>query len=205
MKKNEKLDAAGTVLEYALEKFPAALKLRDGTPVVIRPYCRQDEIRLHQFLLAVPEEERLFIKQRISERAKFREWCRHPDFVENLPLLMLHGAKIIGEATLRQRPGGWKRHIGVLTMLTHPDYRGRDVARILIAEQVEIARALGLRKLESELNGERKIAIRALEDIGFHHLMRWTDYVLDMNAVPHDYVLMGLDLRVNEEYAGVGE
>ena len=118
---------------------------------------------------------------------------------------MLHGVKIIGEATLRQRPGGWKRHIGVLTMLTHPDYRGRDVARILIAEQVEIARALGLRRLESELNGERKIAIRALEDADFHPLMRLADYVVDMKAVPHDYVLMGLDLKVDEEYAGVGE
>lgn len=205
MKKNKKLDAASTILEYALEKYPVSIKLRDGTPVIIRPFCRQDEIRLHKFMLAVPEEERLFIKKRISERAMFHEWCRHPDFVENLPLLMLHGAKIIGEATLRQRPGGWKRHIGVLTMLTHPDYRGRDVARTLIEEQVEIARALGLRKLESELNGERKIAIRALEDTGFQYLMCRTDYVFDMKAVPHDYVLMGLDLRVEEEYAGVGE
>ena len=205
MKTSKKLNAADAVLEYALEKYPVSSKLRDGTQVVLRPFCRRDEIRLHKFLLTVPEEERLFIKKRISERAKFREWCRHPDFAENLPLLMLHGVKIIGEATLRQRPGGWKRHIGVLTMLTHPDYRGRDVARILIAEQVEIARALGLRRLESELNGERKIAIRALEDSGFHPLMRLTDYVVDMNAVPHDYVLMGLDLKVDEEYAGVGE
>jgi GNAT superfamily N-acetyltransferase len=205
VKTSNKLNAACAVLEYALEKYPVASKLRDGTQVVLRPFCRRDEIRLHKFLLTVPEEERLFIKKRISERARFREWCRHPDFAENLPLLMLHGGKIIGEATLRQRPGGWKRHIGVLTMLTHPDYRGRDVARILIAEQVEIARALGLRRLESELNGERKIAIRALEDAGFHPLMRLADYVVDMKAVPHDYVLMGLDLKVDEEYAGVGE
>jgi hypothetical protein len=75
----------------------------------------------------------------------------------------------------------------------------------LIAEQVEIARALGLRRLESELNGERKIAIRALEDTGFQPLMRLVDYVVDMNAVSHDYVLMGLDLKADEEYAGVGE
>ncbi len=203
--KNPKLEANTTMLEYALEKFPLTLKLRDQTPVIVRPFCRGDEIRLHRFLLTVPEEERLFIKQRIAERARFREWCRHPDFLENLPLLMFHESKIIAEATLRQRRGGWKRHIGVLTILTHPDYRGRDIAKLLIAEQVEIARALGLRILESELNGERKIAIRALADAGFHPLMRQPDYVLDMNAAPHDYVLMGLDLRVDEEYAGVGE
>ena len=31
------------------------------------------------------------------------------DFQRNLPLLMLDGAKVIGEATLHQRGGGWKR------------------------------------------------------------------------------------------------
>ena len=205
MNKNKKTDATATLLEYVLEKFPLSLKLRDGTPVVLRPFVRQDEIRLHKFLLTVPEEERLFIEQRISERAKFREWCRHPDFKENLPLLMFHGAKIVGEATLRQRLGGWKRHIGNLTMLTHPDYRGRDVARTLVTEQLRIARALGLRRLECELNGERKIGIRALEDLGFQCLMHRSDYVLDMKAVSHDYILMGIDLKVDEEYAGVGE
>lgn len=192
-------------LEYALERFPVSLKLRDGTGVVIRPVGRQDEARLHKFLCAVPEEERLFIKRPVLQRALFREWFRHPDFADSSVLLMLHGKKVVGEVTLRQRPGGWKRHIGVITVLTHPDYRGRDVAKILVTAQIEIARALGLNKLECELNGERKVAIRALEDIGFHYLMQQTDYVLDMKAVPHDYILMGMDLKVDEEYAGVGE
>jgi hypothetical protein len=30
------------------------------------------------------------------------------------------------------------------------------------------------------------------------------DYVLDMKAITHDYVLLGLNLKVDEEYAGVG-
>ncbi len=187
-----------------MENFPAALKLRDGTAAVLRPLGRTDEIRLHKFRVAVPEEERLFIKRPIFERAMFREWFRHPDFDDSLMLLLLHGQKMIGEATLRQRPGGWKRHVGVPTVLTHPDYRGRDVAKILVTEQIEIARALGLVRLEAELNGERKIAIRALESFGFHYLMQRENYVLDMQAVPHDYNLMGLELKTDEEYAGMG-
>ena len=192
------------MLEYALEKFPISMKLRDGTECVVRPLGKRDETRLHKFFLAVPEEERLFIKQPVFDREMFKEWCRHADFERNLPLLMLHGQKIIGEATLHQRFGGWKRHIGLITVLTHPQYRGRDVAKILVAEQVEIARILGLRRLEAELNGERKVAIRALEQIGFQHLMKLEDYVLDMKAITHDYVLMGMDLKTDEEYAGVG-
>jgi RimJ/RimL family protein N-acetyltransferase len=192
------------MLEYALEKFPFTVKLRDGTECTVRPLGKRDDARLHKFFLAVPEEERLFIKQPIFDRAMFKEWCRNADFERNLPLLMLHRQKVIGEATLHQRFGGWKRHIGLVTVLTHPQYRGRDVAKILVAEVVEIARILGLRRLEAELNGERKVAIHALEYIGFQHLLRQEDYVLDMKAVTHDFVLMGMDLRTNEEYAGVG-
>jgi len=192
------------MLEYALEKFPFTVKLRDGTECTVRPLGKRDDARLHKFFLAVPEEERLFIKQPIFDRAMFKDWCRNADFERNLPLLMLHRQKVIGEATLHQRFGGWKRHIGLVTVLTHPEHRGRDVAKILVAEVVEIARILGLRRLEAELNGERKVAIHALEYIGFQHLLRQEDYVLDMKAVTHDFVLMGMDLRTDEEYAGVG-
>jgi RimJ/RimL family protein N-acetyltransferase len=192
------------LLEDALDKYPKQLTLRDGTPGVIRPVQKRDDMRLQKFFLGVPEEERLFVKQPITDRTLFRQWCRQPDFERNLPLLMLHGQKVIGEATLHQRGGGWKRHIGLITVLTHTQYRGRDVAKILVAELVEIARHAGLRKLEAELNDERKVAIRALEDLGFRRLMHLADYVLDMKAVTHGYVLMGMDLKVDEEYAGIG-
>ncbi|MDR3456827.1 MAG: GNAT family N-acetyltransferase [Verrucomicrobiae bacterium] len=190
--------------EQALEKFPLALKLRDGTAVTVRPLGKRDEAKLHKFLLAVPEEERLFIKQSISNRDVVRQWCRHADFDRNLPLLVLHGQKIIGEATLHQRFGGWKRHIGLITLLTHPEYRGRDVSKILVAELIEIARHCGLRRLEAEVNGERKIALRTLSHLGFSPLMHLEDYVVDMKAVPHDYVLLGLNLKTDDEFLGVG-
>jgi GNAT superfamily N-acetyltransferase len=193
------------LLEHSLEKFPATFKLRDGIPVVVRPLARCDGARLHKFLLSVPEEERLFIKQSMADRTTIREWCSHPDFDRNLPLLMLHGKKIIGEATLHQRVGGWKRHIGLITMLTHPDYRGRDVSKILTTELIEIARHCGLRQLEAEVNGERKIALSVLSQLGFKKLLDLPDYVLDMKAVTHNYVLLGIGLKVDDEFAGVGD
>jgi RimJ/RimL family protein N-acetyltransferase len=189
-------------LEYALEKYPAPVKLRDGLECVLRPLGRRDDAKLHKFFLVVPEEERLFIKQNVTQRAVVRTWCRQLDYEQNLPLLLLAGAKVIGQATLHQRAGGWRRHIGVVTVLTHPDYRGRDVAKILVGEIIGIAAHLGLQRLEARLNGERTIAIRALEMLGFQTLMRLPDYVMDMNAQTHDYVFMGLDLRTEEDYAG---
>jgi len=191
-------------LEYALEKYPSQVKLKDGLMCVIRPLGKRDEAKLHKFLVAVPEEERLFIKHPVSDRALVREWCAKPDFQQNLPLLMLDGAQVIGQATLHQRPGGWRRHIGVVTVLTHPNYHGRNVAKILAEDLVDTARHLGLRKLEARLNGERKVAIRAFEQIGFRKLLSLPDYVLDMQGHTHEYVFMGMDLGTAEEYAGLG-
>jgi RimJ/RimL family protein N-acetyltransferase len=191
-------------LDYALERFPLPVKLKNGTPCMIRPLTKRDETRLQRFFQAVPEVERLFIKKRPTERRVVREWCRRVDFEKNLVLLMLHGPAVAGEVTLHQRQGGWKRHIGVITVLTHPDYRGVDAAKLLVDQIVQVAAHLGLRKLEAELNGERKVAIRAMEQLGFTQLFRLPDYVLDMESRPHDYVVMTLNLRTDEEYAGVG-
>jgi RimJ/RimL family protein N-acetyltransferase len=192
------------MIDDILSEFPKNVKLRDGTPCVLRPVSRRDDIKLRKFFLSVPEEERLFVKKPVNDEIMFRQWCRQPDFERNLPLLLLHGQKIIGEATLHQRGGGWKRHIGLITLLTHPEYRGRDVSKILVSELIEIARNFGLRKLEAEVNGERKIALNVLAQLGFNELMNLPDYVLDMKAVSHDYVLLGLNLKVDYEYAGIG-
>jgi len=192
------------LLEDVLAKYPMHIKLRDGVECSVRPVGKRDDVRLQKFFLAVPEEERLFIKQPITDRTLFRLWCRQPDFERNLPLLMLHKNKVIGEATLHQRGGGWKRHIGLITLLTHPDYRGRDVSKILVTELVAIARHCGLRRLEAEVNGERKIARQTFAQLGFREMMHLRDYVLDMKAITHDYVLLGKNLKQEEEYAGMG-
>lgn len=190
--------------DFTLEKYPLKVNLRDGTPVCLRPIQKGDQRRLQIFLLSVPETERLFIKKPLNNGATVREWCRHPDFDHNLPLVVLRGVEIIGLATLHQRLGGWKRHIGMVTMLTHPKFRGRNLSQVLVSELIEIARHAGLRRLELELNGEREIARNALARLGFNELVRLDDYVLDMDANTHDYVLLGLDLKADEEYAGVG-
>jgi hypothetical protein len=70
---------------------------------------------------------------------------------------------------------------------------------------IEIARACRLRRLEAEVNGERKIALAVLSQLGFSKLLDLPDYVLDMKAVTHDYVLLGIDLKMDDEFAGVGD
>lgn len=191
-------------LEYALEKFPIKARLKDGTEVAIRPLGKRDAAALQRFFYAVPEPERLFIERPIIDKKFFADLCGRLDFERDLMLVMTHGNKIIGWINLHQRQGGWRRHIGRVTLLTHPNYRGRDVSRLLLEEIVTAARYLGLWKLEAELNGERTIALHSLQSLGFRTLLHLPDYVIDMTRQTHDFVLVGLEIKTDEEYASAG-
>jgi GNAT superfamily N-acetyltransferase len=187
-------------LELELQKFPKEIKLKDGSKVKLRPLQRTDEKDFHTLFQTIPESERMFIKHRVTEIAVIRDWCRNIDLGRNLPLLAVDGAKILGVATLHQQLGGWKRHIGRVSVLVQPAVRGRGIARALIHEIVEIARATGLEKVEAEFIGGQAAAIHMFAMLGFSELWRKDDYVKDMQAISHDYVLMGLDLKTDEEY-----
>jgi len=165
---------------------------------------KEDEKELLRFFQAVPAPERMFIKHRVTEPAVIRSWCQNIDLGRNLPLLAWFDGKLAGVTTLHQQLGGWKRHIGRVSVLVSPQYRGRGLARAMVSEIVEIARHLGLDRVEAEFIGGQEAAIKMFALLGFSNLVRLENYVKDMQAVEHDYILMGLELKTDEEYAGVG-
>jgi ribosomal protein S18 acetylase RimI-like enzyme len=191
-------------IEIALQKYPKTLKLKDGSSCKVRPLRKDDEKAFHEFFLSVPSDERMFIKHRVTEPEVVHEWCRNIDLARNLPLLAVTDGRIIGDTTLHQQLGGWKRHIGRISTLVHPQFRGRGLASALVSETLELARQLGLEKVEAEFIGEQEAAIKMFALLGFSNMLRLENYVKDMQAIPHDYVLMGLDLKTDEEYAGMG-
>jgi GNAT superfamily N-acetyltransferase len=143
----------------------------------------------------------MFIKHRVQDIKVIRDWCKSIDYGRNLPLLGLIDKQIVGVATLHQQLGGWKRHIGRISVLVHPAFRGRGLARALVQEAIELARSAGLEKAEAEFIGEQKTAMHMFALLGFAKLMQLDDYVKDMQAIAHDYVLMGMELKTDEEYA----
>jgi GNAT superfamily N-acetyltransferase len=188
-------------IELELQKFPKTLRLKTAKKATLRPLRADDEKDFHLLFQSIPERERMFIKHRVQDKKVIRDWCKKIDYGRNLPLVGLIDGKIVGVATLHQQFGGWKRHIGRVSVLVHPGFRGRGLATALISEINDIARRAGLEKVEAEFIGEQKTAIKMFALIGFSELLRLEDYVKDMQAISHDYVLMGLELKTDEEYA----
>lgn len=191
-------------LDYQLQKFPKKVTLKDGFKCTLRPLKREDEKAFHEFFEAIPEPERMFIKHRVTDSAVIHDWCQNIDYGRNLPLLAVADGKIVGDATLHQQLGGWKRHVGRVSVLIHPKYRGHGLGTLLVEEIVDVARNVGLERVEAEFLGQQEAGMKLFAMVGFGHLMKLEDYVKDMQAVKHDYVLMGLVLKTDEEYASAG-
>ena len=193
------------MLEDALEEYPATRLLDGGLVCTVRPQESADEAAFVNFLKAVPEAERLFIKQRLGT-ARFRKrWCRDLDYDSALPLLAFAHDHAIGLVILQHRQGGWKRHIGRVHCLTHPEYREVGVSGMMVDEIITIARHCGLLRLEAEFNGERAASIRCFQEAGFGEMLRMPRYLRDMSGGAHEWVLMGMPLRPDADLTMAGD
>src|SRR6266508_2641951 len=182
-------------LDALLEEFPKEIRLKGGFTCQARPLETTDEEAFHRFFIAMPEHERMFIKHRVTEPNVIHDWCQNIDLGRNLPLLALADNQIIADATLHQQLGGWKRHVGRISVLVHPKFRGRGLARALVSEIMVLARHQGLEKIEAEFIGEQTGAMKLFGMLGFLPLCRLSDYVKDMECQTHDYFLLGMDLK----------
>lgn len=190
-------------IDAIIERYPKTKKVV-GKDIVIRPLQPTDVRPFHEFFSAIPETERMFLKHRVTDIKVIREWCKNIDYGRNLPLLAISGNRIIADATLHQQLGGWRRHIGRLSVVVHPEFRGHHLAQILTTELMRVARDLALEQLEAEFMGDQVAARKLFARLGFDELIVMPGYVKDMQAIPHDYVLMGKVIKTDEEFAGEG-
>jgi len=112
-------------------------KLKDGTVVTLRPMAASDEDALFRFFHALPDDLLIFIRHNVKDRRVIQEWVQRLNYKRVLPLLALVGDDIVADVTLHRVPHGWKRHIGRVSVLVHPQYRGRGLAKTLVTQILE--------------------------------------------------------------------
>jgi len=190
--------------ELALKEIDKSFTADDGIVIEIRPLEAGDEKSLLSFFKNLPQPEVMFFKRRVSDPEVIKSWCENIELDSRLPLLALHEGKVVAISSLLQNKGGWKRHIGRISQSILPKYRQKGIAGKLVQELVDVARMAGLQKVEAEFIDKQEGGQKLFALLGFTHLLRLEDYVQDMQAINHDYVLMGMDLKTDEEYAGMG-
>ena len=117
-------------------------------------------------------------------------WLTVPDRAETdawLDTVLKHGARV-GVVRVDGRIealGMWsrfgakvlERNAEIRKVMTHPDVRGRGLARRLVVALVEDARAAGVETVVLDVRGNNHAAIRMYESLGFETYGRLPDFI----------------------------
>lgn len=175
-------------------RYPQEAVLRDGRRLLIRPFTENDVEGLYAFFMRLPHEVRRFAWDRIDNSALVESWGRELDYSKVLPLLALHGNRIVADATLHRREGSPLRLVGRIKWLIDPEYRGAGLGTLLVNNFVATARSNGLRHLTCMLISDFEAdAVRTLRELGFEGYTV-PGYGTDPDGSQHDMIKMVLKL-----------
>jgi ribosomal protein S18 acetylase RimI-like enzyme len=154
--------------------------------VDIRPIKAADLDELIAFFGRIPEGDRTFFKEDVSDRRLVEGWVSHE---RDRRLLAVDGSRVVGYLALL--PGvGWSSHVGELRLVVEPEYRGRHTGSSLAYRGLQDALAMGLSKVVVEVVADQVPTIALFQGLGFEAEAVLTDHVRDATGRLHDLILL---------------
>ncbi len=173
-----------------MEAYPKIVRLKDGTKVTLRPMVKEDVKKLLAFFQKLPEEDRLFLKDDVTDEKVIQRWADELDYEKIFPVIAEAGGEIIADATLHTQERGWMKHIGEVRCVVAKEYQRKGLGTIMIREVFHRAVQKGLDKLRAVMPVTQVGAMKAFETIGFRREAVLKDHVLDIRGHKHDLVMM---------------
>ncbi|HEX5479955.1 MAG TPA: GNAT family N-acetyltransferase [Dehalococcoidia bacterium] len=187
---------------YKMTAYPREITVRDGKKITVRPLAPADRDALARFFLALPAEDRYFLKDDVTSPRVIESWTAQIDFDRVLPLVACSGDEIVAEAVLLRRRHGAYRGVGTVRVSVAKQQRGQGVGTALIHELCDIAADAGMEKIAAEfVAGAHDDAIDAAERLGFIRSAIVHEFLRDERGRPHDVVLLVLPLGKWYEWA----
>ena len=178
----------------SLGEYAENVILRDGTEVSIRPMERHDGPALLAFFRAVPEEDRLFLREDVTQAEVVDRFVRNLDYDTVLPLLAFREGKVVGDATLHRSHRGWSTHVAHIRGVVARSVQRRGLGTHLAHLLVKRAIAAGLDKLVVEVVDNQIGAKKACERLGFREEAILRRHVTDIHGKRRDLVVMTNDV-----------
>jgi len=178
------------------EEYPKKVKLKDGQEIVIRPLEKKDKDRLLEFFRSLPLEDRLFLKDDVTDPKVIDSWVKNLDFDRVIPIVALKDNKIIGDATLHRSRFGWFQHVGEIRLVTHCDYRRKGLGLLLAREIFFLALKLKLQKVVAMMVEDQHAAIRVFSLLGFKKEALLEGHVIDHQGRKRNLIIMTQDVSI---------
>ena len=173
-----------------LYEYPKRTTLRDGTELTLRPLRKKDQQALHEYFLRMPPEDRMGLKDDVTDPEVIEHWIYDLDYDVVLPVLALDDGRVVANATLHFNQIGWTKHQGEIRITSDPDYRQKGLAARLIQELIEIAAYFGLEQLTAEIAPTSVEARTIFRKLGFNEIAILQGFVKDFEENQADLTIM---------------
>jgi RimJ/RimL family protein N-acetyltransferase len=181
-----------------LYQYPKSTELKDGGQLTIRPLRKEDEKALHKYFLRLPPEDRMCLRDDVTDPKVIESWIFDLDYDHVLPLVALNGDQIVANATLQFNPIGWTKHQGEIRITCDPEYREKGLATILIENLTLIAADFGLEQLTAEMAPALDEAYFLFEKLGFKEAAVLKGFIKDFQGRHQDLVLMVKNISLKD-------
>jgi RimJ/RimL family protein N-acetyltransferase len=177
------------------KEYPKEVNVKDGTTVVLRPFERKDKDALFAFFAKLPESDRLFLKDNVTDPAVVERWATELNYEKVFPILAWKGNDVIADATLHKNLGGWMKHVGTIRIVIAPEFQRKGLGSVLANELFLNALKSGLEKIVAEMMETQQGAKKVFEKLGFKQEAIFHGHVRDQIGVRHDLLILTKDLE----------
>ncbi|MCK4659507.1 MAG: GNAT family N-acetyltransferase [Phycisphaerae bacterium] len=171
-------------------EYPKTLHLKDDKSVVLRPLAEDDFDRLLRFFQGIPEEDRLFLADDVTDPDLIRKWTGNINFERVIPLVALDEDRIVGDGTLHMASGGWARHVGHIRLVTARTHRHSGLGTLLARDLVALAAERNLEKLMAHVIEDSEGAVRMFQAVGFEKAAVVRNLVKDLRGQERNLAIM---------------
>jgi RimJ/RimL family protein N-acetyltransferase len=178
-----------------ISEYPKEVTLRDKTTIVLKPFERKDKDALLAFFQRMPEADRLFLKDDVTDPAVVERWAADLNYDKVFPLLAWRGNDVVADATLHKNLGGWMKHVGTIRMVVAREFQKHGVGSILANELFLHALKSGLEKIVAEMMETQEGARKVFEKLGFRQEAVLHGHVRDQIGIRHDLLVLTKDLE----------
>jgi L-amino acid N-acyltransferase YncA len=176
-----------------LDAYPKVIITKDGTAVLLRPMIPEDEEQLRAFFSRIPERERWFRREDVSDPSVVHQWVEKMDYQRVLPMVAVTEADgtIIANMSMHRRTFGCLSHVGHIRIMVDPAYRAQRLGTWMLLDMVKLAMGFGVEKLVAELvAGVEDSALRAVQKLDFFKEAVLENYVKDQEGKARDLIIM---------------
>jgi ribosomal protein S18 acetylase RimI-like enzyme len=144
-----------------------------------------DRGALEGFLDRIPEADRTFLKDDVTDPAVVAAWSRPGE----ARAIALDDGAVLGYVAVIPLHG-WSSHVGEVRIVVDPAHRGRGVGRALARHAVLEALALGLAKTVVEVIADQEALIAMFRGLGFEPEALLVDHVRDRSGELRDLLVL---------------